>query len=209
MYGLRAWTVVGPPGDERLAGPQSGVAWPAGGAWLEARCEEGHDCPAHECRCGIHGWHPGRRGAQRALASRRQVPGIVEATGAIEVHEDGFRAQRGRPYAFVLAPCGNPARVRRLADAYGVPVLEVRRPSELPAWCRERGLGLQEDVVASMLGPAAGAHARERLAQARTAAVGVAALAAIVVILLLLGISHDPRGDRVLFGRTGPIHVHH
>jgi hypothetical protein len=31
------------------------------------------------------------------LASRFELPGIIEADGAVEVHADGFRAERARP----------------------------------------------------------------------------------------------------------------
>ena len=44
------------------------------------------------CGCGIHAWHPRRASARRILRSRFDLPGIVEADGAVEVHEDGFRA---------------------------------------------------------------------------------------------------------------------
>src|SRR5688500_16594146 len=102
VYGLRTWTVSGERPDERLAGAyRNAPPWPAGGAWLEAVCPEGHSAPAPQCSCGVHAWHPRARAARRILAGRGEVPGIVEASGAIEVHEDGFRAQRARPYALV------------------------------------------------------------------------------------------------------------
>jgi hypothetical protein len=209
LYGLRTWTVAGEPGSERLAAPQRGTTWPAGGAWLEAECDSGHECPSAGCGCGIHAWHPRPRWARRVLGARRQIRGVVEASGAIEVHEDGFRAQRARPYALVQAVGGNPALVRRLAAAYGVPVIEARRPSDLLAWCAERGLGLDESVVAELLGPAAGTRRRERARRTRSTILRLTAVAAAVGALLLLGIARDPKGDRTLYGRTGPIHVHH
>ena len=57
-----------------------------------------------DCSCGIHAWHPRRASARRILRSRFDLPGIVEADGAVEVHEDGFRAQRARPYASSASP---------------------------------------------------------------------------------------------------------
>ena len=200
VYGLRAWTVVGEAGSERLAGPYRSAGWPAAGAWLESTCERGHASPAPDCTCGIHAWHPRRRWARRAIAARRAVPGIVEARGVVEVHADGFRAQRGRPYALVDTGW-HPALVRRLAAAYGVPVVEAGAPAALVDWCRERELGLEEAVVVELLGPAAMPRRRTRVDALR-----VAAAVAVVGLLLLLGlVATDSPGDRPLHGRTGEV----
>jgi hypothetical protein len=207
LYGLRTWTVVGDAGCERLAGPHRAVAWPAEGEWLEATCAARHESPARDCDCGVHAWHPRRRSARRIVAARREIPGLVEASGAIEVHDDGFRAQRARPYALVLDGRRNPALVRRLAAAYGVPVVEARGPAALLAWCRERGLGLEEAVVAELLGPAAEQRRRATVRRARADALRTAAVVAVVALLLLLGVvATDSPGDRVLSGRTGEVH---
>jgi hypothetical protein len=208
LYGLRTWTVVGDAGGERLAGPHRGVTWPAAGAWLEATCAVGHASPARDCDCGVHGWHPRRRWARRTLAARREIAGVVEAVGVIEVHEDGFRAQRARPYALVLGAGFNPALVRRLAVAYRVPVVEASSPAAILAWCRARGLGLEEAVVIDLLGPAAEQRRRTRVRRARADALRTAAAVAAVALLLLLGVvATDSPGDRVLYGRTGEVHV--
>lgn len=200
VYGLRAWTVVGEAGSERLAGPYRSAPWPAAGKWLESTCERGHASPAADCTCGVHAWHPRRRWARRALAAHRAVPGIVEASGAVEVHADGFRAQRGRPYALVDTGW-HPALVHRLAAAYGVPVVEAGTPAALVDWCRERGLGLEEAVVAELLGPAA-----QPTRRARAGALRIAAVAAVVGLLLLLGlVATDSPGDRPLNGRAGEV----
>src|SRR5689334_20714480 len=104
LYGLRTWSVAGTHGEERLAAPQRGVAWPAGGDWLVARCDvdPSHDAPARGCVCGIHAWHPSRRAARRVLGRRGVIAGVVEASGAIELHRDGFRAERARPRALFV-----------------------------------------------------------------------------------------------------------
>jgi hypothetical protein len=209
VYGLRTWTVTGARGAERLAAPHRGVTWPAGGAWFQATCSTGHPAPDSACSCGAHAWHPRPRAARRSVASRREVAGIVEACGPVELHEDGFRAQRSRPYALVQAPWSNPALLHRLAAAYRVPVVAVSGPREMLAWCRERGLGLDEAVVAGLLGVPPTGRRRGRIRGLRTAALRLAVLAAAVTVLLALGIANDPKGDRVLFGRTGPVHVHH
>jgi hypothetical protein len=213
LYGLRTWTVVGDSGAERLAAPQQGVTWPPGGAWLEATCAQspGHQPPTHGCNCGLHAWHPSRRSARRVLASRREIPGIAEASGAIELHEAGFRAERARPYALVLAPGRNARLVRRLAEAYGAQVVEVDGADAVLAFCRARGLGLDESIVAQMLGPATAQESRRaRRDRVRADSLRLAAALAVVALLVVAGLrlATDPPGDRVLHGRTGEIHTH-
>jgi hypothetical protein len=213
LYGLRTWTVVGESGAEGLAGPHQRAKWPAGGAWLEATCAQssGHRPPTHGCGCGVHVWHPSRRSARRVLAGRREIPGIAEAHGAIEVHEDGFRAQRARPYALVLAPGRNARLVRRLAEAYSAQVVEVDGADALLAFCRARGLGLDASIVAQLLGPVTAEECRRaRRERARGDALRLAAAVALAALLVVAGlrVATDPPGDRVLHGRTGEIHTH-
>jgi hypothetical protein len=211
VYGLRTWSVSGERPDERLAGAYRDAApWPTGGAWLEASCSvaEEHSAPAPQCGCGVHAWHPRTRAARRILARRREVPGIVEASGAIEVHEDGFRAERARPCALLLAPGRNAELLHRLGEAYQVPVVEADGADAVLRWCREHGLGLSDPVVIELLGPAEveerrrARHAKLRLDALRLAAALV--VAALVVVGLLA--STDPPEDRTLYGRTGEIH---
>jgi hypothetical protein len=209
VYGLRTWTVSGERPDERLAGSYRCAPWPAGGAWLEASCPsaEGHSAPAPGCGCGVHAWHPRPRAARRILAGRREVPGIVEARGAIEVHEDGFRAERARPYALVLAPGRNAGLVHRLGEAYHVPVVEAGGADDVLGWCHENGLGLAAPVVAELLGPNE-LDARRRARQSNTRANLLRLAAAIVVaaLLVVLGlVVTDPPGERTLKGRSGEV----
>jgi hypothetical protein len=203
LYGLRTWSVVGESGSERLGGPHREASWPAGGEWLEASCETGHAAPARDCDCGVHAWHPRPRSARRVMGSRRHVAGVVEALGAIELHADGFRAERARPHALVDAPWRNPDVTRRLAAAYDVDVIEARRPADLVEWCRARGLGLDEPVVAGLLGSAAIEHRRRR---ARVQVARAAALLAVVAVMLGAGLLlTDSPGDRPLSGRAGDV----
>jgi hypothetical protein len=186
LYGLRTWRVVSDGCGEHLAAPQRGTEWPSSGGWVQARCEHGHVAPAIGCRCGIHAWHPRRRTARRVLAGRFELPGIVEAQGAVEVHVDGFRAERARPYAFVRLPNRNPFLIDRLSAAYGAEVIVLRRPQELLELCEDRGLGLEEPVVEELLGPEAidghrRAVARTRRTDRLRAAVALALCAAGVV----------------------------
>jgi hypothetical protein len=209
VYGLRTWAVTGEPGHERLSGPQRGEPWPAGGAWLEARCPTvaAHPAPAPECSCGVHALHPRRRAARRILASRREVPGVVEAKGAIEVHEDGFRAERARPFALFLAPGRNAGLAHRLGEAYDVPIVEVDGPHGVLRWCNEHGLGLAPPVVAELLGAdELEAQRRMRRAKARGNALRLAAAIVIAALLVVIGlIATDDPGERTLNGRAGEV----
>jgi hypothetical protein len=152
LFGLRFWRVIKDEQGEWLSAPHQNTPWPPGGQWLRAKCSTGHGAPAAGCDCGVHAWHPCRRSARDALAVRGAVAGIVEAQGAIEVHENGFRAAKARPYALVATPGCNTALVHRLAERYGTPVIEIAGPGALATWCRERSLGMEEDVVADLLG---------------------------------------------------------
>jgi hypothetical protein len=209
VYGLRTWAVTGEPGHERLIGPQRGEPWPTGGAWLEARCPtvDGHTAPAPGCSCGVHAWHPHLRAVRRILASRREMPGVVEARGAIEVHEDGFRAERARPYALFLAPARNAGLAHRLGAAHDVPVVEVDGPDAVLRWCSEHGLGLAPPVVAELLGAdELEAQRRMRRAETRRNVLRLAAAIVVAALLVVIGlIATDDPGERTLSGRAGEV----
>jgi hypothetical protein len=211
VYGLRTWKVARDSGGEWLVGPLYGTPWPTGGQWVSAACPKGHAAPAAECDCGVHAWHPRRRSARDILAVRGMVPGIVEAQGAVEVHEDGFRAERARPHPRVAAPGRNAQLIRRLADRYGAAMIEVSGPDALLDACRERQLGMDEPVVADLLGlNDPDERRRAKLRKARTDALRVVAAFAVALVLVVLGlvIATDPPGERTLYGRTGEIHTH-
>ena len=176
LFGLRCWRVTEDDRGEWLSAPHQNTRWPPGGRWLEAKCPLGHGAPAAGCDCGLHAWHPRRRSAHDVLAVRRAVAGIVEAQGAIELHEDGFRAAMARPYALIATPGSNTALIHRLAERYGTPVVDVSGPRALLAWCRERGLGMGADVVAELLGT--GGLAERRRARFRRRANDAARVAA-------------------------------
>ncbi len=131
LYGLRTWTLLGDRGAERSSGPYSRTPWPEGRAWLQATCRRdgSRAPPVATCTCGVSGWHPSRPNARRILAIRREIAGIVEARGAVEVHADGFRAQSGRPHALVIHRRSNPHLVRRLGAVYGAAIVEPAMPT--------------------------------------------------------------------------------
>lgn len=212
LYGLRTWRVVGESGQERLAGPHQRAAWPAGGTWLEATCAQaaGHRPPNADCDCGFHAWHPSRRSARRVLAGRREVPGIVETQGAIELHAEGLRAERARPYVLFTAPGRNARLVGRLAKAYDTEVVEIDGPDALLAFCRTRRLGLDEATVDRLMGPAtAERYWREKRRRVRRDVLRLGAAVAVVALLVVAGLrfATDPPGDRVIKGRTGEVHI--
>jgi hypothetical protein len=208
LYGLRTWRPAADEEGEALTASCNPTRWPDDGEWLQATCDGpgDHAAPDPGCSCGVHAWHPRRAAARRVLGSRFEVPGVVEAAGAIELQDDGFRAERARPYAIVVTPGSNAARARRLARRYDAQLAEVDGPDGLVAWCRERGLGLDEPTLARLLGPDyAGRRARERRRHRRRALAGVAAVAAIGGGLIGFGAAFvsGPPSPHGVYGRTG------
>jgi hypothetical protein len=209
IYGLRTWRVAGTPGHERLVGSYRSAPWPTGGAMLDAECpaRPPHTPPGATCTCGLHAWHPNRAAARRVCGFRGEVPGILEASGAVEVHADGFRAERGRPHALAVLPNRNARQLRRLADAYEIELLQVDGPDALLAHCRDRGLGLSEGVVAELVGTEKLAADRRRRRRR-----GVLAAVWIVVLALVLGgiafaVHPEVQHGKTLNGRSGEVRV--
>jgi len=212
VYGLRTWAVVGEQGAERLAAPQQHTTWPSDGGWLEASCARSpeHRPPFAGCGCGVHAWHPSRSSARKVLASRREIPGVAEARGAIELHEDGFRAERARPAALFLVPGRNARLYHRLAERYGVEVVEADRPAAVLEACHARGFGLDESTVSGLLGrQATESWRRARRGRLRADIARLAVAAAVVTLLVIGGLAFatDPPGDRTIHGRTGEIRI--
>jgi hypothetical protein len=208
VYGLRTWRPAVDERGEYLIGAYDATRWPDGGAWLSANCtaSTAHTAPEPGCACGIHGWHPDAQSAGRVLASRRDIPGVVEAAGAIEVHADGFRAQCARPYALFVTPGRNAKLTARLAERYAATLVNVDGPDAVLAWCLEHGLGLDAGTVGSLLGTdleqerRAAAHRRRRTALARGGAAVVVAGALLGAGLAFANGPHSPHG---VYGRTG------
>jgi hypothetical protein len=141
------------------------------------------------------------------LAGRFEQPGIIEAAGALELQHDGFRAERARPYAFFVTPGRNASRADRLARRYRAEVVRVSDADALLAWCKERGLGLDERTIDDLLGPENESERRrsQRLMRRRDAlriAAAVALSAAVVAAAWALEGGSSPVGHRIC-GRTG------
>jgi hypothetical protein len=176
---------------------------------LEAECSVAppHEPPGASCDCGLHAWHPTRAAARRVCGIRGQVPGILEASGAVEVHADGFRAARGRPYALVLLPNGNARALERLTETYGIELLRLDGPDALLAHCRDHSLGLAEDVVAELVG-AEGLAAQRRERRRRGVVTAVwAAVVALVVAGVVVAVHPRTEHGKLLNGRTGEFRV--
>ena len=206
LFGLRTWSSVGEQGSERLAAPQRGTPWPTAGEWLTARCgsDAEHHAPEAGCACGIHAWHPGRKSARKVLGMRWEIPGVVELAGAVEVHREGLRAERARPYALFVSPNANAARAERLAAAHRAQVVPVRGADEAAAWCRDRGLGLSPAEVERLLGPEALAEERRtRRHRRRVTGLKLGAVTACVAAAMAGGIVAFDPPDHRLFGRSG------
>ena len=209
VYGLRTWLVDGPPGAERLAGTYLRTPWPDGGAELHAVCAvtPSHAPPVPGCTCGLYAYHPSRAAARRVCGIRGEIPGILEASGALEVHDEGFRAARGRPYALVALPGRNVRLIERLAAAYKADVLRLRRPEDLAAYCEAHGLGLAPDVVERLVGRERVARdQRDRRRRALTAGLRVAA---VVLALIAIGtvVDRHTQHGKILHGRAGEVRV--
>jgi hypothetical protein len=89
-------------------------------------------------------------------------------------------------------------------------VIEVSGPRSLLAWCRDRSIGMSEDVVYGLLGT--GDPDERRRARFRDAGKGVlrvVAAVAVAALLVVLGlqVAGDPPSDRTLFGRAGEVHT--
>jgi hypothetical protein len=208
LYGLRTWRVAAGDDGEHLTGVSRRTRWPSGGKWLHATCaaRRAHEVPAAGCSCGIHAWHPRRASARRVLAGRFEQPGIVEAAGAVELQHDGFRAERGRPYALVVTPGRNASRAERLARRYGAELVRVSDADALLAWCTDRGLGLDARTVDDLLGPEnASERLRAQRLKRRGDALRISAVVAISAALLAAGwaFASGPPASHRICGRTG------
>lgn len=84
-----------------------------------------HHAPHHECHCGLYALHTAAamrvhmRGFGFSLnAAGPTVGAVVRASGALEVHMDGFRAERAEICALLAVPGLEP-----VAELYGVPLV--------------------------------------------------------------------------------------
>lgn len=93
-----------------------------------AACDRRHRAPRADCSCGLYAYHELRQ----AQGNYSGVLAAVAARGTLQVHRDGFRAERARILA-LLRPDDDPElarRVERVAQRYGVPVADTPQQLE-------------------------------------------------------------------------------
>lgn len=158
VHGVRAWA-IGSHGLLQGAGNGAKMPWLPEGEPTSAHClAESHPAPDPGCGCGLYAYHPHAFAVRRMARTRRgTVTGVVEAWGRVELHAGGFRAKYARPLALFVSPLhlvGFEGRqqVEVLAARYRAQLVELPEPAMAAGWCARRGLGLDQDVVADLLG---------------------------------------------------------
>ncbi len=174
IHGLRRWQLYLEGSRWRLGSLNQPIIWAPGEA-MEAACihhdfmeddPENHDPPGAGCRCGIYAFHPFGDAAEAfeedvdapepgyARAVGWTICGVLSAWGRIEVHQEGFRAQRARLEALFLpsnwAGSAYHEAIEAVARLYGVPAVEHESESLIET-CRRRWPGLDPDLVDELL----------------------------------------------------------
>lgn len=141
VIGFRQWK-IGPDLELVSAGTQA-FAWGHGenvATCLGGKCQSP---PGKKCECGLYALHspdgfwygakpsdsnnPFSRAALHAFAGDglRHIAGVVSAWGRIEVHADGFRAEKARVVAVATSGCRrDQVLARAVAAEYGVPLID-------------------------------------------------------------------------------------
>ncbi len=151
VRGVRMWQVgEARGGHPRLVGYGS-WEWQPFGKPSVAEClnhtgrkSRGHkkaEAPAIDCTCGLYAHHPWARNAWEDYDLLRGcrpgddwILGVVEAWGHLEVHGDGFRAQRARPVLLIgsrQAEEESRDLVRRMGEEYRCAWQSVESVEEL------------------------------------------------------------------------------
>jgi hypothetical protein len=92
-----------------------------GPAWAEAKTDE-HEAPAHGCDCGFYAYHDLPKAWLAAADDDAEgshsgfVYGAVAAWGRMEVHYDGFRAERVQPVVLAYSDNMTLRQVKRIKD---------------------------------------------------------------------------------------------
>jgi hypothetical protein len=89
-----------------------------------------HPAPMDGCECGLYSWrHPSPQWGEDPLrSSPPRVIGAVASWGAIQVHDDGFRAQHACVVALAFHPSTQPealAALERIAGRYRVDLVPL------------------------------------------------------------------------------------
>jgi hypothetical protein len=170
IQGLRIWDA---DTDElRLCGFEH-VAWEAGGKETVARClaggrhwglGEGSKPPVGDCRCGLYAHHLFLEEFLDEIDDLHRgrsyehmlVMGVIEAWGKVELHEEGFRAERARPVA-LLIPHGVSDRraeeIEQLAEAYCCEAVELGPGAGVDELTERFDRGMDRAAVVELLKP--------------------------------------------------------
>lgn len=167
LHGVRSWELgVDEGGALRLCGLYQSDPWQREGRTSWARCGPNqrmrHKAPHGACDCGLYALHPWNVQECEYVkpagpGNRLTVIGLIEAWGKVQVHPEGFRAQYARPAALALIGTTRESSygrlVANLAVDHSAELVEVACVPALTGLCAERGLGLSEQMVRSLLAP--------------------------------------------------------
>lgn len=116
--GFRRWRLS----DDRLVSIAAGEEWPVGDVRAQCRLKHAHLAPARDCSCGLYALH------QPPYAPSEidgHVWGVVAAWGQLQVHHDGFRAERMRALALIVDTAIARTAAMPAAARYGISVADT------------------------------------------------------------------------------------
>ena len=125
VYGYRAWRVLGDKlyslgGSARpwpVDKPKTAICWRNFTPWAHG------PAPVWEHKCGIYAWKDLPK-TEYSPQGMKPVWGIVELTGKVIVHSEGYRAQYAQPVAIAYSE-----GAEAVAQRYGLVVM-----SDLTEW---------------------------------------------------------------------------
>jgi len=142
ILGFRLWTVSEAGILRSLA---TGADWNLG--LNHACCATDHVVPDEYCQCGFHAYNQLEDVKAHAALMHRSldvdcVIGAVAASGEVQVHSNGFRAQTCEVLALSARHIQSAPGLFAAAELYGVPVLGIQElnniknyPGTMPAPC--------------------------------------------------------------------------
>lgn len=128
--GFRVWTIES---DGQLQSTVGRTVWRQGEN--RAQCSQRlslngdiHTAPAPGCQCGFHAYHRFVDAFDHSdklwrVLGLTTVVGVIAASGKLEIHHDGFRAQLAEPLALLAENRHHPSQLFRAADHYSLPLL--------------------------------------------------------------------------------------
>lgn len=111
-----------------------------------ATAEAKHQAPHSGCQCGLYALHALPAGWDSFDPDTPIVPGAVAVWGKLEVHADGFRAERARPVVLARSDEFSVKVNRWIETAARRRGIEVVDLSELHEYAAEFGAAVPEDM---------------------------------------------------------------